>query len=178
MIYFVRHGQTDSNLGNVFTGKMEVPLNARGFEQAKQTANNLKDVDFDIAFVSPMTRALQTYVEISKHHKGLNVVVDERLAERDYTSVEGRVDNEEDTRKRWNLNYANSEEFGESINHLYDRVKTFLDEIKEKYCNKKVLIVAHNGVGRVVKMVYYGKPKSGDLHEYSMSNAGVEIFKG
>ena len=77
MIYFVRHGQTDDNAnGNLLTGWSATPLNEKGFAQARETAENLNDIKFDICFCSPLLRTRQTLNEIIKYHKNLNVVYD------------------------------------------------------------------------------------------------------
>ena len=59
-------------------------LKEKGFEQAKETAKNLKDIKFDICFCSPLLRTRQTLDEIIKYHQNLNVIYDDRLKERDY----------------------------------------------------------------------------------------------
>jgi len=62
MIYFVRHGQTYDNAvkPEILSGHNKVKLTKAGIEQAKQTAQELKDVKFDICFCSPLKRAKQT----------------------------------------------------------------------------------------------------------------------
>ena len=72
MIYFIRHGQTDDNLNQIYTGQKDVPLNQNGIEQAKSTAKELKDTKIDICFCSPLLRAKQTSEEIMKYHKNIN----------------------------------------------------------------------------------------------------------
>lgn len=79
MIYFVRHGQTEYNLNKIYAGQQDIPLNATGIDQAKQTALTLKDIKFDLCFCSPLQRAKQTCSEILKYHKDLNPIYDDRL---------------------------------------------------------------------------------------------------
>ena len=69
MIYFVRHGQTDYNSNKLYAGQKDVPLNKEGVKQAKQTAEQLKDLKFDICFCSPLLRAKQTLNEILNLNK-------------------------------------------------------------------------------------------------------------
>ena len=63
MIYLIRHGQTDWNLFKRCNGVTDTFLNKVGIEQAKQQADNLKSISFDMCFCSPLTRARQ-YCEI------------------------------------------------------------------------------------------------------------------
>ena len=59
-ITFVRHGQTEWNSLGKQQGKEDIPLNSRGIEQAKQTAQLLADRQFDRVYCSPLQRAKQT----------------------------------------------------------------------------------------------------------------------
>ena len=61
MIYLVRQGETDWNLNKKFNGCTDIKLNQTGIAQAKQQAENLRNVDFKACFSSPQTRARQTY---------------------------------------------------------------------------------------------------------------------
>ena len=77
MIYFVRHGKTDYNKKNLLSGgDIDIPLNSEGKEQAKITANLLKDVKFDMVFCSPLIRAKKTCEEIMKFHKNIPIIYD------------------------------------------------------------------------------------------------------
>jgi len=59
-LVLVRHGQSQWNLENRFTGWVDVPLSAKGIDEAVAAGKKLKDVKFDLIFVSHMWRALQT----------------------------------------------------------------------------------------------------------------------
>ena len=59
MIYLMRHGQTDWNLFKRCNGVTDTYLNKTGIEQANLQAEKLKDVNFDVCFCSPQTRARQ-----------------------------------------------------------------------------------------------------------------------
>ncbi len=56
MIYLVRQGETDWNLNKKFNGCTDIELNQTGIRQAKQQAENLRNVDFKACFSSPQTR--------------------------------------------------------------------------------------------------------------------------
>ncbi len=59
-IILVRHGESVWNRDNRFTGWVDVPLSSRGVEEARHAADLLKDIRIDCAFVSHLTRAVQT----------------------------------------------------------------------------------------------------------------------
>ncbi len=172
MIYFVRHGQTDDNAnGNLLTGWSATPLNSKGIAQAKETALKLKDVKFDICFCSPLRRTKQTLDEILKYHKDLKVVYDDRLKERDYGEITGKPADICKFR-RWNANDEIPFQM-ESIPKMYERVKSFYDDLKANYSNKSVLIVSHSGVGRLSYFYFNGLPEDGDYSNFELGNAKI-----
>lgn len=179
MIYFIRHGQTDDNLNQIYTGQKDVPLNQTGIKQAKETASELKDTHFDICFCSPLLRAKQTCKEIMKYHKNINVIYDERLMERDYGTLVG-LSVDSINYNRWNS--INDEKMknefnAETITQVYDRLNDFYNEILVKHQNKNILIVAHSGVGRISNAYFNGMPENMDFSTFKISNASVTLFK-
>lgn len=135
MIYFVRHGQTEYNLNKIYSGQQDIPLNATGIDQAKQTALALKDIKFDLCFSSPLQRAKQTCREILKYHKNLNPIYDDRLKERYYGKLENQPIGSIKF-NRWKIGegeeQTNQLEI-EIITSVYNRIKNFFDEIMLKY---------------------------------------------
>lgn len=175
MIYFVRHGQTDDNINHIISGaESDVPLNAVGILQAKTMAQKVKDLKFDLVFCSPMIRAKQTLNEILKFHKNVPVFFDERLVEMHHGALEGQPDT---TANHWDLNQQVHFAGLESVDEMFSRVKSFLEEILEKEPNKNILIVAHNGVGVLFKCYFQGFPKSGVLTEYFVDNLELLTFE-
>ena len=86
MIYIIRHGQTELNSRGVLQGRSDYPLNEKGFAQAKEAAEKLRDISFAAVWSSPLLRALQTAKIVAP---GLAPVVDKRLLEMDYGPYEG-----------------------------------------------------------------------------------------
>ena len=76
MIYVIRHGQTDLNKERKMQGRMGLPLNEYGIEQAQRLRDELKDINFDFVFSSPQERAVQTAEIVTGGHKA---TIDERL---------------------------------------------------------------------------------------------------
>ena len=78
MIYIVRHGQTDWNVEGIYQGRIDIPLNKTGIEQAKKTKEELKGIKFDKVFSSPLKRAIETAQIICNNP----IIKDDRIIER------------------------------------------------------------------------------------------------
>ncbi len=176
MIYFVRHGQTDSNVNKLFPSQC-VPLNETGVEQAKQTALSLKDVEFAACYCSPLVRAKQTCDEILKYHSHLIPVYDNRIQARYYGKMENKPTSSL-TFNRWKV--ADDKNIKlldmEPVMDMYQRIANFFDEILVKYPNQNILVVGHSCVGRIVSGYFNGIPENYDFSNLKIPNAKVVIF--
>ncbi|WP_353056351.1 histidine phosphatase family protein [Sporosarcina luteola] len=85
MIYVVRHGQTDWNKDRKLQGRMGLPLNETGVEQAEVLKDKIRKIKFDLVFSSPQERAVQTAEIIT----GVRAVVDDRLDVFDLGEADG-----------------------------------------------------------------------------------------
>jgi 2,3-bisphosphoglycerate-dependent phosphoglycerate mutase len=103
LLVLVRHGQSDWNLKNLFTGWKDPDLTELGVTEAKSAGRKLKEqgLSFDIAFTSVLKRAQHTLdlalAEIGQ--TGLPITRDLALNERDYGDLSGL--NKDDARKKW-----------------------------------------------------------------------------
>jgi len=174
-IYFVRHGQTDANAGNIAMGQgLNVPLNETGLKQAETLAESL-DKDFNKIYCSPLIRAQQTCEVISKK-LGLPFETRHDLAERDAGTLSGRSWDE--IKK---LTGEGAEVFadeidtkkfhGESLGNMENRLINFIEEIKSQHTGQKVLAVSHAGVIREMHSLYRA------LNDAPIENATVHIFE-
>ncbi len=75
-LVLVRHGQSQWNLENRFTGSVDVPLSKKGIEEAISAGKKLKDYEFDTMYVSHMLRAIQTlhYIIIESSSKKTPII--------------------------------------------------------------------------------------------------------
>src|SRR5690349_11007516 len=99
----VRHGQSEWNLKNLFTGWRDVDLSEKGIAEAKTAGQRLKKrgFKFDIAYTSALKRAQRTLDLMLDElgQDGLKTVKDQALNERDYGDLTGL--NKDDARKKW-----------------------------------------------------------------------------
>ncbi|KTQ90487.1 phosphoglyceromutase [Aureimonas ureilytica] len=102
-LVLVRHGQSDWNLKNLFTGWRDPDLTDLGVEEAKAAGQRLKaaGLQFDIAFTSALSRAQRTLKLIQGElgQEGLETIRDQALNERDYGDLSGL--NKDDARAKW-----------------------------------------------------------------------------
>ena len=162
-IYYVRHGQTDLNLAKKMQGGgTEKELNETGVSQAYNTKKELENVKYDLVICSPMKRAKQT-AEIINEGRDIPIITDERIRERKLGDYEGRDVTEEMENNIWDYKLNYNIPNGENLHDFEKRIDEFFDDIKEKYHDKSVLIVAHGGIAKVIKAHLYGMPESQNL---------------
>lgn len=173
-LYVARHGQTQWNLEDKVCGRTDLPLTQTGLEQAQLLAARTRELPIDVIISSPMLRAKQTAAPTAALH-GLEILVDERLIEQDYGIYEGvsRFDEGFLNNKR---HFAFRYPGGESMMDVAHRVYSLLEEIKEKYAGKNVLLVCHGGVCRVVR-TYFEDMTNEEYFCYSEENANVRTYE-
>lgn len=174
-IMLVRHGQTDWNVKRRVQGWANICLNENGKKQAFIVAKSLIDVKIDLIISSPLERALQT-AEIINKYKNVPIIIDERLKERNFGEFEGLEKNNFDFDGFWNYKMNNKYLKAENIERFFNRVYDFLDEIKETYKDKKVLLVTHGGVSVAVKCYFFGIPDMYSLFPLCIDNCEVDEF--
>lgn len=172
-ITFVRHGETDLNRPiRKMQGITNYDLNENGIKQAQNTRDKLADGEFDLIITSPLKRAKHT-AEIINEKKNIPLICDDRIIERNYGNLEGELFKED----YCNLNYDFESINGEPIEAYLARLKDFLSDIKQKYDNKKILVVAHNGVIGVISCLLEGMPEDGDYSSRGIGNGEVKEFE-
>ena len=171
-ITFVRHGETDLNYPvRRMQGVSDYDLNINGIKQAEDIRNKLAEEDFDIIISSPLKRAKRT-AEIINELKKIDIIFDDRIIERNYGQLEGQLFKKE----YCNLDYDFESIGGESIDIYKARLKDFIFDIKKKYYNKKVLVVAHNGVISVISCILEGEPEDKNFENRGIKNGEIKEF--
>ena len=153
-IYLVRHGETDWNQAGLLQGQTDIALNAQGLEQAREAAERLKEVPFEIAFCSPLIRAKRTAETIIGDRK-ITLTTDERLRELNFGPWEGvdiRTIKDAASQPFTNPGSYIPPEGAESFAQLYKRSGEFVDQVllPLEGTYETVLVVAHGGVNRSI----------------------------
>ena len=168
LLVLVRHGQSDWNLKNLFTGWKDPDLTEKGVQEARAAGKRLKaaGLDFDVAFTSALTRAQHTCRLVLEElgRPDLPTIREQALNERDYGDLSGL--NKDDARAKW----------GEDQVHLWRRsydvpppggesLKDTVARVLPYYCSEilprvlrgeRVLVAAHGNSLRALVMVLDG----------------------
>jgi broad specificity phosphatase PhoE len=185
--YFIRHGETDWNVERRLQGSSDIPLNAKGREQAHLAAQNTADLPIEIIVSSPLSRALET-AEIINTNFNVELIVDDRLAEKHYGDFEGKflAEREEWYKKTLQEN-PNVKIFGNGYPAIknaepYDdftyRIEEVLNNYLNKYADKNILFVAHAGVFRAIHRSLFGEkrqPKNAQPFYFNKTKQGWEV---
>ena len=163
-LVLVRHGQSDWNLKNLFTGWKDPDLTPQGIAEAKAAGEKLQalGMQFDIAYTSVLTRAQHTLAIILGElgQSGLKTVQDQALNERDYGELTGL--NKDEARQKWGEDQVHvwRRSFdvpppgGESLKDTAARVLPYWDSVIRPVAltGKRVLIAAHGNSLRALIM--------------------------
>lgn len=175
-LYVVRHGQTDWNIQGLIQGSTDIELNSAGIEQAKQTAEILKDICFSTIYSSPLKRTIDTAKTINKYHN-IDIITDKRLIERNFGDFEGTQNLLKNISDYLDVSLNLDTHNVESIKTLLKRVEKFLLDIYIKYkdSDSNILVVTHGGVGIAITAVINNVKEN--LASLGMKNCEVKIFK-
>lgn len=148
-IYFIRHGQTDSNQKNILMGgRADSPLTAEGQNQAQVLARGLQNIAFDRVYVSSNTRAQET-AQIIFGHRQIPMISSDLIKEQDFGLMTGKSLSDippaiDQQFKEDPYHFAHTE--GESLADLKDRVGLFLQKEIESSPFAQIAIVTHENV--------------------------------
>lgn len=154
-IYLVRHGETDWNRLSLHQGTTDVPLNARGREQARRLAASLRHVHFLAAYTSPLQRARET-AEVITRGRGVPVVRLSDLREISYGLWQGKSADWwrracPALARRWRTDpWAVRFPGGETLGEVRERVGAALRRILDVHPGGTVLVCGHGHVNRVL----------------------------
>ena len=167
-LVLVRHGQSEWNLENLFTGWRDVGLSEQGIAEAKTAGKLLKakGFAFDIAYTSALSRAQHTLTLMLAElgQQGLKTERDKALNERDYGDLVGL--NKDDARRKWGeeqvhiwrRSYDVAPPGGESLKDTLARALPYyvIHIQPDVLSGKRVLVSAHGNSLRALIMVLEG----------------------
>ena len=172
-LLLTRHGETDWNRENRVLGRTDAPLNETGRAQAEELVEALHGVSLQAVYSSPLKRA-SVIGEMAARDHGLACQVDGRLIEMDFGRLEGcRRDDEAYLAEK--RKYFSRYPGGESYFDVAARVYSFLNGLKEVHETETVLVVAHNGICRVIAS-YFADLSEEAFLSFSMKNCEVREY--
>jgi len=161
-LVIVRHGQSEWNKANKFTGWVDVDLAEKGISEAEHAGEQLKGHRFDAAFTSDLKRAQRT-LDIILDKIGqtdISITRDKALNERMYGDLQGL--NKDDVREKygeeqvhqWRRSYDIAPPNGESLRDTADRVIPYFEEhiAPDLKAGKNIIIAAHGNSLRALIM--------------------------
>lgn len=154
-LYFVRHGQTIWNVENKICGATDIALTEEGHRQAEELGEEIRrqGIKADEILYSPLIRAADTARHISEI-TGIPARVEPRLKEQNFGKYESTPRNGKEFQEA-KRQFISGYEGGESMFRLAQRIYNLLDEIRDDKEEKKYILVAHNGIARVVNSYFY-----------------------
>jgi 2,3-bisphosphoglycerate-dependent phosphoglycerate mutase len=162
-LVLVRHGQSEWNAKNLFTGWKDPDLTKLGIEEAKKAGAYIKElgITFDAMFTSDLVRAQRTGdIILEAINQTPPIIKNIALNERNYGDLAGL--NKDDARKRWGeeqvhiwrRSFDTPPPGGESLKNTAERVLPYFDEVimPEILNEKNILIAAHGNSLRSLVM--------------------------
>ena len=171
-ILLIRHGQSEWNKLNLFTGFKNIELSEQGIEEANKAGQNFKNLDikFNIVFTSELKRAQETAKIILQNldqwdflnNEG-KIISNINLNERDYGDLTGLNKKEtaekfgEEQVHKWRRGYSDQPPNGESLEDVVIRVTKYFEEVIKPAIqsdeNDNILIAAHGNSLRALLIV-------------------------
>ncbi|CUS35522.1 2,3-bisphosphoglycerate-dependent phosphoglycerate mutase [Candidatus Nitrospira nitrificans] len=161
-LVLLRHGESQWNLENRFTGWVDVPLSPKGIEEAKQAGEKLRGLTFDRAFTSVLTRANETLRLVLETIGQTTIPIekDKALNERMYGDLQGL--NKAETAKKygdaqvkiWRRSYDVKPPGGESLKDTAERALPYYEKMVKPHLMKgeTIIIAAHGNSLRALVM--------------------------
>ena len=166
-VYFTRHGETVWNVENKICGMTDSPLTEKGRAQARELGEKLRTsgLRIDEILYSPLSRAADTARAIAEA-TGIPARCEPRLREQCFGRYEGTPRDGEEFRIS-KTHFADRYSGGESMMQMAQRIYNLLDELRAD-TDKTYLLVAHNGIARVVQSYFY------DMTNEEYAAAGIK----
>lgn len=203
-MYIIRHGQTAWNDRHCLQGRSNTELNESGRALAREAAEGMRDIPFDLAFTSPLRRARET-AELIVGKRGVPIFLDERIIEISFGAYEGMSRTEAEAHPEppgeparpedpaWSRQKANYEinnffyhperyvpaQGGETLEELSGRTADFMRDIcaREDLRDKTILVSTHGAAMRALLNSLRVWEKKDFWHTGLVPNCGVTIVE-
>lgn len=164
LIYIIRHGETNLNKSRVFQGRYDEPLNEEGIKLAKITGKKLKGINFDEAFSSPLSRAMETAKIILNEsgNKHTKINIENRIIEVNVGDWTLKKMNDSNDLTSKNIRQFVNDPFsmikvpnGENVYDCMKRTQNFLLELASRNDDKTYLVATHGFALRAMLNMFY-----------------------
>jgi 2,3-bisphosphoglycerate-dependent phosphoglycerate mutase len=162
LLVLIRHGESQWNLENRFTGWVDVPLTDKGREEARRAGEKIRHIRFDLAYTSVLQRAKETLDIVLKviGQENIPITWDAALNERHYGDLQGL--NKAETAEKfgteqvhlWRRSYDVAPPHGESLKDTAARTLPYFEAhiVPDLRASKNVLVAAHGNSLRSIVM--------------------------
>ncbi len=151
----MRHGESEANATQVFAGRTDSPLTAKGREQAKVVAKALRAVHFDHIVASSLSRTKDTAADIAAG-RGIPVETFADLQEIDLGEAAGKPFDEVRGLPGYESEGFHQWPGGESLEQVVTRAMRVIDRLVAESPGKTICIVGHGGVTRILVSSFMG----------------------
>ncbi len=164
-VYLVRHGQTAWNVGEIFRGRADIPLDETGKQEAHLAGEALKDETLHAIYSSPLSRSIETAENIAKFHNipatPFDAIIDISYGE--WEGLENEVVKEKypELYGLWQRE-PHKVKFpgGESLDEVRSRTMEGLEDLLVKHKNENFVLVAHRVPNKVICCALLGLDNS------------------
>ena len=170
IVYFVRHGEAESNAKHFFGGQGDVPLTEKGLQQAKALAPLLQHIPFEKLYCSDLQRArITASLALPTHHR----ICTQQLREIDTGSLTFRPHGELDEQTNQNCKNSNYLPYGGENREMLDaRIADFMRKLEADEAGV-IGVVCHAGAIQAASRFVLGKA----VQKLPVDNCSVSVFQ-
>ncbi|KYG27160.1 histidine phosphatase family protein [Bacillus gaemokensis] len=172
MIYVIRHGQTDLNKEGRLQGRLGLPLNEYGIEQAERLRDKFKNIKFDYVFSSPQERAIQT-AEIAT---GIKAIIDTRLEVFDLGEADGL--RKDEVKMAGGVPDSSIYNGIEESSSYVRRIFGFMHDLEVKYGKRglNILLSGHRCTTGCIGAYFDRIPEDRNILKLSSNNGEYKVY--
>jgi broad specificity phosphatase PhoE len=170
-LWLIRHGETEWSLSGAHTGRTDLPLTAKGEQQAEALRSKLAGHSFSLVLTSPLQRARRT-CELAG--LGAAAQVEPNLSEWNYGDYEGKSSEDiQRTRPGWSL-FRDGVPNGETVQQVGERAQSVIARAISE-AQGDVALFAHGHILRILAACWLGLPPEGGAY-FALGTASISVL--
>jgi len=181
----IRHGETEWNALEKFSGWTDISLTEKGHVQAKEAGEKIKHIHWDLAYHSELVRSRETLDEIVDvlEQDSVDRLFHHALNERNYGIYEGLSKKEvkenlgDDVYQKLRRAWDHPVEKGESLKNVYERIVPYFEQeiFPNLLAGKNVIVSAHNNSLRAL-IKFLDQLSADEVTKLELGNAEVDLY--